>query len=261
MLRFGLIGYGAIGRRLVEEVRAGKAGAVELAGVLLRPDQQEEAVPGVHSLEELLALEPDVVLEAAGPEAAREHGAAILGRKMDFAIASAGALADDGLLAQLQEAARASGARLVVPAGAIGAIDSLAAMRLAGLKSVLYRSIKPPAAWAGSRAADLCDLERLEVREQFFHGSAREAAATFPRNANVAAVVGLAGIGLDDTCVELVADPGATRNRHEIEAEGAAGHFRFCVEGFASDDNPRTSLLTVYSLLRYLTNRASAIVF
>ena len=76
----------------------------------------------------------------------------------------------------------------------------------------------------------------------------------------LAAIVGLAGLGLEETCVELVADPMAASNRHEIEAEGLTGRIRYCVEGYASKENPRTSLLTVYSLLRYLTNRNAAIV-
>lgn len=260
MLRFGLIGYGAIGRLLVEEVLAGKAGEAKLAGVLLRPGREATEVPVVHSVKELLAREPDVILEAAGGEAVAAYGRDILSSGTEFAVASAGALSDGELAAQLQAAARDAGSRLVVPAGAIGAIDALAAMRLAGLRSVLYRGVKPPAAWAGSRAEELCDLEKLEVREQFFHGTAREAAAAFPKNANVAAIVGLAGLGLEETCVELVADPMAASNRHEIEAEGLTGRIRYCVEGYASKENPRTSLLTVYSLLRYLANREAAIV-
>lgn len=260
MLRFGLIGYGAIGRLLVEEVLAGKAGDVELTAVLLRPGREEARLPVVHTVKELRAAGATVVVEAAGEEAVAAYGLEILTSGIELAIASAGALSQPELIHQLQGAAREAGSRLVLPAGAIGAIDALSSMRLAGLRSVLYRGIKPPSAWAGSRAAELCDLNRLEVREQFFHGTAREAAAAFPKNANVAAIVGLAGLGLDETCVELVADPHVAGNRHEIEADGATGRFRYCVEGHPSKDNPRTSLLTVYSLLRYLANREAAIV-
>jgi len=260
MLRFGLIGYGAIGRLLVEEVLAGKAGDVELAAVLLRPGRDAGRLPVVHTVEGLRAAGATVIVEAAGAEAVAAYGPKILTSGMDMAIASAGALAEPELMLQMQGAAQEAGSRLVVPAGAIGAIDALSSMRLAGLRSVLYRGVKPPAAWAGSAAENLCDLKRLEVREQFFHGTAREAAAAFPKNANVAAIVGLAGLGLDETCVELVADPQAIGNRHEIEADGPTGRFRYCVEGHASKDNPRTSLLTVYSLLRYLANREAAIV-
>src|SRR5690625_2813182 len=260
MLRFGLIGYGAIGRLLVEEVLAGKAGDVELAAVLLRPGREEADLPVVHSVRELRAAGASVIVEAAGAEAVAAYGPEILTSGLDLAIASAGALSEASLMHELQGLAREAGSRLVVPAGAIGAIDALASMRLAGLRSVLYRGVKPPSAWAGSRAEELCDLARLQVREQVFHGTAREAAIAFPKNANVAAIVGLAGLGLDETCVELVADPQAVGNRHEIEADGPTGRFRYCVEGHAAQDNPRTSLLTVYSLLRYLANREAAIV-
>lgn len=260
MLRFGLIGFGAINRLLLEEVRAGKVGELELVGLLLRPGREVEGLPVVHSAAELLARRPDVVLEAASTEAVVSYGPEILRSGTELAIASAAALSDREVSLELQRFAREAGSRLVVPAGAIGAIDALAAMRLAGLRSVLYRGVKPPSAWRGSRAEELCDLAKLELREQFFHGTAREAAASFPKNANVAAIVGLAGLGLDETCVELVADPGAKANRHEIEAEGEAGRFRFCVEARASESNPRTSLMTVYSLLRYLSNREAALM-
>ena len=79
------------------------------------------------------------------------------------------------------------------------------------------------AAWRGSPAEKLADLDRLTERTLLYEGTARDAALGFPQNANVAATIALAGLGFEATRVELVADPNAPGNIHEIEAEGATG--------------------------------------
>ena len=159
----------------------------------------------------------------AGQSAVAEHGEAVLRSGVDCLVISVGALADPALLARLRSAAQDGNSRILLPAGAIGGIDAIAAMRVAGLTSVRYRSRKPPAAWRGSPAEKMVDLGRLTQRTVLYKGTAGEAALLYPQNANVAAAVALAGLGFDATEVELVADPDAPGNVHEIEAEGAAG--------------------------------------
>ena len=89
------------------------------------------------------------------------------------------------------------------------------------------------------------------AREQvFFEGTAREAAAAYPKNANVSVAVGLAGIGLDRTRVRLVSSRAVADPLGVIEAAGAFGRFRFEILALASPSNPKTSALTGYSLLQ-----------
>ena len=262
---FGVIGYGAIGRVLVAElVKTG--GGAELH-LLVKPKYLAEAraaVPAgvtvLESAEEFLAQGAETVIEAAGAPAVAELAERVLQADADLVIASAAALTDDALYARIAAAARAGGRQAIVASGALGSLDILAAMAAAGLQSVTYRGVKPPAAWRGTPAETACDLDGLSAPATFFQGSAREAARSFPKNANVAALVGLAGAGLDETRVELVADPGATGNRHEVVALGATGEMRFEVAGAAVQGTARTSATTAFSLLEAARSRYSPVV-
>jgi aspartate dehydrogenase len=258
-----LIGFGGIARTVVAALTA-EGLRDRLGPVLVRPHRAGEvAAAGLVPVTEIAALtaaRSGVVAECAGQGAVADYGPAILAAGIDLVAISVGALADAGLAERLDAAAARGGAQLTLPAGAIGGIDALAAMRLAGLARVTYCSRKPPAAWRGSPAEDLADLDALAEATVLYRGTARQAAARFPKNANVAATVALAGLGLDATEVALVADPAAPGNLHEIEAESAAGRFRIELQGRPSPTNPATSALTGYSLARALIDRHARIV-
>ena len=208
----------------------------------------------------LLADKPDVVAECASHVAVRDYGEAILKSGCDLVAISIGSLSDEGLYDRLVVAAKTGAARLVLPAGAIGGIDALVAARLSGLENVVYTGRKPPKAWKGTPAETLLALDTLTEPAVFFEGSARKAAADYPFNANVAATLAIAGIGLDNTQVRLVADPGISRNVHEFTVSSACGDFTMKLEGRPSPANPKTSLMAGYSVARELINRASPVV-
>jgi aspartate dehydrogenase len=265
MTSVGLIGYGGIAQDVVAALREAGGGA-KIVGVLCRPGRTAKAhatlgdIPVVESLADLLALRPGIVAEVAGQQAVAEHGPDVLRRGFDLLVISVGALAEPVLLERLKSAAREGNSRMLLPAGAIGGIDAIAAMRLGGLTSVRYRSRKPPAAWRGSPAEKVADLDKLTGRTVLYRGTAGEAALLYPQNANVAAAVALAGLGFVKTEVELVADPDAPGNVHEIEVEGAAGRFAIQLQGKPSRSNPKTSALAALSVARALINLDATIV-
>jgi aspartate dehydrogenase len=265
MSSVGLIGYGGIARDVIAALREAGGGA-KIAGVLCWPGRaaQARAALGdtevVESLADFLALRLDIVAEIAGQQAVAEYGPDVLRAGFDLLVISVGALAEPALLERLKTAARDGKSRMLLPAGAIGGIDAIAAMRLGGLTSVRYRSRKPPTAWRGSPAEKVADLDKLTGRTVLYRGSAGEAALLYPQNANVAAAVALAGLGFDKTEVELVADPNAPGNVHEIEAEGAAGRFAIQLQGKPSRGNPKTSALAALSVARALINLDATIV-
>ena len=266
MTTVGLIGCGGIAQDVVAALRASPANGVRIVGALARPGRAAEArarlceIDIVEALDHLLACRPMVVAEVAGQRAVAEHVDTVLRSGIDCLVISVGALADPALFGRLKSAAQDGNSRILLPAGAIGGIDAIAAMRVAGLSSVRYRSRKPPAAWRGSPAEQVVDLGALTQRTVLYKGTAGEAALLYPQNANVAAAVALAGLGFDLTEVELVADPDAPGNVHEIEAEGAAGRFAIQLQGKPSRSNPKTSALAAMSVARALLNERATIV-
>ena len=263
MTSVGLIGCGGMARDVVAALRASPANGVSIVGALARPGRGDQAraklseIDIVEAVADLIARGPALVAEVAGQAAVAEHGDAVLRSGVDCLVISVGALAEPALLAKLKAAAHDGNSRVLLPAGAINAI---AAMRLAGLTSVRYRSRKPPAAWRGTPAEQMVDLGTLTRATVLYKGTAGEAALLYPQNANVAAAVALAGLGFDATEVELVADPAAPGNVHEIEAEGASGRFAIQLQGRPSRTNPKTSALAAFSVARALLNQRAAIV-
>jgi aspartate dehydrogenase len=192
----------------------------------------------------------DLVVEVAGHGALQQYGIAALKQGSDLIIASVGALADQALWESLQNAATKS--KILLPAGAVAGIDALSAAKRGGLTSVRYSSRKPPASLGENLPTD-----RETV---LFEGNARDAALQFPKNANVAATIALAGIGFDDTEVRIVADPTVTKNVHILEVEGTFGSFAMRISGKPLPGNPKSSSLTAMSVLRCIENRDLAIV-
>lgn len=260
--RLVLVGFGAIAgavARMLAERRA----PVDLVGVGLRQSSHPglpQGVPVLREPAELATTRADLVVEAAGRDAVAPWGRAALPAGVDFAVSSTSAFAGTELLAELTTLARTSGAKLIIPPGALGGMDALSAAQRMGLTSVTHRIVKPPRAWAGTGAEDLCDLGALTTASAFFRGSANEASARFPQNANAALITALAGLGPEETQVVLIADPATTTNRHEISAEGAFGRMALSFENAALPDNPKSSAMTALSLVRLIENRIAPVV-
>ena len=256
-----LIGLGAIGSAVFERM-AGHEG-VRITHVVVSERQREAVQQRLGTRAQVVTEVPAsaaLVLECAGHSALAQHVLPALARGTECAILSIGALASGDLPAQLEAAARQGGTQLHLLSGAIGGIDAIAAARLAGIDEVVYTGRKPPAGWKGTPAEQQVNLETLSQPAVILEASAREAARLYPKNANVAATLSLAGVGLDQTRVRLIADPGVHENVHEVEVRGAFGEMTLTMRGKPLADNPKTSALTVLSALRFLHNRAAALV-
>lgn len=265
MYKIALIGYGTIAGYVYEKLSANPD--VDIVAVICR-DGREDAVrkafgDAVMAVSNSSRLPADVrlVVDCAGHEGLRMHGPAVLNAGIDLLTVSNGALADAKRLLDLEVAAKAGGASLTLSAGAVGAMDALSAAAAGGLSKVTYTGIKPCKGWQGTAAEEILNLNEIAEPSEHFRGNARDAALRYPKNANVAATIALAGIGMDDTEVVLIADPIGSKNIHQIDAEGAFGKFTFTVEGNPLPSNPKSSALTAMAVVNAVLQNIKPIRF
>ena len=267
-VRLALVGWGAIARTaaalLVDAALLANSPvdivAVATSGRNPPPDDLPVGARHLTDPAELAATGARVVAEAAGRASVGPWSRAGLAAGADIIVSSVSAFADSSLLAELRERAMASGRQIHIQPGALAGVEALAAARLMGIDAVEHRIVKPPLAWLGTPAEQYCELDQLVVAEVFYRASAAEAAAAFPKNANVAMTSALAGIGPDATEIVLVADPRADTNRHELSAQGAFGRLDVTISNQPLPANPKSSAMAALSLVRTIQNRAAAIV-
>jgi aspartate dehydrogenase len=255
-----LVGFGAIGRAIYQRLQSSPLCKVKAIVVRSSSINALQAELGASiQVTDKIPSGTTLVLECAGHEALKMHVLPALKAGIECAVLSVGALSELGLPEALEEAAALGTTQVHLLSGAIGGIDAIAAAKIEGIEHVTYSGRKPPLGWKGSAAEKLIELESISQATTFFEGSARQAASQYPKNSNVAATIALAGLGLDNTQVKLIADPSITGNIHEIEISGAFGSMQLVMKGRPLADNPRTSALTVLSALRFLHNKASPI--
>lgn len=262
--RIALIGFGAIAESLAAALLQRPEPGYEIA-VLLRPGSASRGrVPAgltlLSGLEELAAFAPALVVEAAGHEAVRDAVLPCLSQGLPVLISSIGALHDEELFATLIAAAQAGGGKLLLASGALGALDYVRAVRHASELRLRYQSRKPPGAWSAELRALGHDPATLDRPLNLFSGTAREAAAAYPQNLNVAAALALAGPGFEATAVEVVCDPAATGNEHVVISESEFGSMELTIRNRPSPSNPKSSWIVGQSLLAAIDQHFSPVV-
>ncbi len=184
----------------------------------------------------------DIVVEAAPAALFERIALPAIGAGRIFIPASVGALLPRMHLVKL---AKKTGARIIVPTGALLGLDAVRAAAEGRIESITIETRKPPAGLFGAPYLVKHGIDMLDVTMplRVFAGNARDAALGFPANVNVAAALALAGIGPVRTKVEIWADPKLTRNVHIIRVEAEAARFDMRIENVPSEENPRTGRL------------------
>ncbi|MBV6656856.1 MAG: aspartate dehydrogenase [Devosiaceae bacterium] len=262
--RLAFIGWGAINAR-VGELLAAHNLPVDIVAIAKREGEIDAStLPPQAALirapDELAAHRPTLVVEAAGREALELWAQPALEAARRLICASTSAFTDDAFRNRMIAIAQQTGGQIQLAPGAIGGLDAVRAASFAGITSAHHTIRKPPLAWRGTPADGLLDLATLPHATEFFTGSAREAANSYPKNANATATSALAGVGLDETSVSLVADPTISRNLHEITISGAAGETAITMTNAPSATNPKTSDMTALSIVRLIEHTTAHLI-
>ena len=261
----GLIGFGRIGRRLAERL-AGNTAGPKLITVLVRPDQESKTETALGqaqvctSLDAFIANRPEVAVECASSHALIRYLEPILAAGIDLIPLSLAALADKDVEAHVMGAADRGPGRLEIPAGAMGSLDILAAAREDTLSHVRFLAAYPVERWRGTAAETIINLDAIADRTTFYRGSVRDIARLFPRHVNVGVGVGLAGLGLDRTDAELIADPNSSQAEFGVDIAAGPGAVVLRVFGRQAPLGADPADYTAFSILRLLRRRQANVM-
>ncbi|HEX3937375.1 MAG TPA: aspartate dehydrogenase [Xanthobacteraceae bacterium] len=260
ILKVGLAGLGAVGLGVARRLETGIPGLVLAAVAVRDKDKARRNLPDAGGRIAMLAPEDlaqgcDIVVEGLPPALFRGVAVSAIDAGKIFVPLSVGQLLENW---DLVERAKTTGARILVPTGALLGLDAVRAAAEGTIHSVKMITRKPPNGLEGAPylIAHGISLIGLKEPKKIFDGTAREGARGFPANVNVAAALSLAGIGPDKTRLEIWADPALTRNTHRIEVEADTARFSMTIEGVPSD-NPRTGRIVPLSVIAALRGLVS----
>lgn len=257
--KLGILGNGYLSGIIVEACLNGMLDEYELVGILGRTREKTEQLAqkadciACGSLEELLALKPDYIAEAASVQSVRDYGVDILSSGAGFIVLSIGAFADREFYERMKTTAVERGSRVYIASGAVGGFDVLRTVSLMGRARAGIRTRKGPGSLKGTPLFE----ERLMTDTQeshVFKGNAKEAIALLPTKVNVAVASSLAATGPEETDVDIYSVPGMVGDDHKITAETEG--VKAVVDIYSS-----TSAIAGWSVVAVLQNIVSPIVF
>lgn len=256
-LNVGIAGFGTIGAVVAAWLAGGHLPGLSLAAISSGRREVAEArarslgidVPILTPAE--LAAQCDIIVECAPTSAFLSIAEPALAAGRTLVTVSGAAILEHPAIV---EKAREGGGQIILATGALLGLDAVRAAAEGTIHSVRMVTRKPPRSLRTAKhvVENNIDLDNLTEPLLLFRGSAREGARAFPSNVNVAAALGLAGIGPDQTELEIWADPTKVRNCHRIDVESDSAHFGLEIENIPTDENPGTGRITALSMIAAL---------
>ena len=261
-LRIAIAGLGAIGKAIAVTLARGSVPGVVLTAVSAK--NHEKAQQFVSTLGvpvkvlNLSQLEPeaDLVIECAPAALLPDIATPFLKAQKQVIVLSVGALLfNQGLI----DLAKQEGGIIHVPTGALIGLDAVIAAAEGKIHSVRMITRKPPNGLAGAPhlLENNISVEGLTEPKKVFEGNARAAAKGFPANLNVVVALALAGVGPENTLLEIWADPTVVRNTHSIVVDSDSAKFTMTMENIPSE-NPKTGRIVAPSVIALLRKMQSS---
>ena len=258
-----IAGLGAVGLTVARSLDAGIPGLRLVAVSARNVDRARSILAGFERsvpIEDLarLASTADIVVECLPPDVFPLVAEPTLKAGRTLVVVSVGALL---AYPHVINMAKTFGGEIVVPTGALLGLDAVQAAAQGTIHSIRMVTRKPPAGLAGAPyiIEKGIELDGLVEPMMVFEGTVREAIKRFPANVNVAVALSLAGIGPDETRMEIWADPTIDRNRHTISIDSDSARFEMSISNIPTTENPATGKITALSVIATLRKMSSAV--
>lgn len=260
--KLAIVGCGKLGSIVAQAIQKGILSEYELVGVMSRTKEkavrlaQEMEETGFpcsvcDSLEELLALKPDFLVEAASPAAMKALAIPTLQNGTSIITLSIGALADDDFYQQVKDCAQSNNTRVYIVSGATGGFDVLQTTTLMGNATAQFFNEKGPDALRGTPVYD----DSLQTEQRVvFQGTASEAIKLFPTKVNVTVAASRASVNPQNMQVTIQSTPGFKGDTQKVEIRNEQVHATI-------DVYSATAEIAGWSVVNTLLNIASPIVF
>ena len=262
-MKIGIIGFGAIGFDVAKKLDK-ETDKFNVIGVhsrtknkIIDKTSSFNSPLRYFSLDEI-CKKSDIVIDCAPKEAFKE----IIQKCLDYktkliTVSGAGILENQEIINK----AREHSTQIFLASGAIIGLDGLSAVSEGKVDYVKMITRKPPNALIKAKFVleNKIKLANLNEPRLIFSGNALEGAKAFPANVNVAAAVGLAGVGAKKTQLEIWADPTLTKNTHTILVKSDSSNFKIEIENIQSVENPGTGKITALSVVATLRGMISSL--
>ena len=262
MKTLAIAGCGKLGKVVVKALKMGFLPEYKLVATYSHTFESAVALAGevedcvaCRTVEELISVRPDYIVEAASPAAMREIALPALEAGISIVTLSIGAFADDDFYAAVSETAMKSGARVYIASGATGGFDVLRTTALMGQaysgSEAKFFNEKGPNALRGTAVYDDSLQNESKV---VFQGTAREAIAMFPTKVNVTVAASRASVGPQNLHVTMQSTPGFIGDTQKVEIKNE--QVRAVVDVYSA-----TAEIAGWSAVAVLRNIVSPIVF